>query len=176
MPNKSAVARMYFFSAIMPIAREIQARSLSATVDRLGESDGMPFMGQSFTSSIMQLIKKWSTRYITAVLRVGPGSPYYGAEQVHNRSLPWPNAKLLPPEAFVCYRRPTDRLRFGGFEVDIVAVREHSHRERDFLLRIRRPNRMDEFVVRNDRDWDEFRAKLAHELGPFVHVLSLIHI
>lgn len=173
MPNKSAVARMYFFSAIMPIAREIQARSLSATVDRLGESDGMPFMGQSFTSSIMQLIKKWSTRYITAVLRVGPGSPYYGAEQVHNRSLPWPNAKLLPPEAFVCYRRPTDRLRFGGFEVDIVAVREHSHRERDFLLRIRRPNRMDEFVVRNDRDWDEFRAKLAHELGPFVHVRPL---
>lgn len=172
-PSKAAMGRMYFFTAIAPILREVQARSLSAGIDRRGETDGMPFMAQSFLSSVAGLLRKWATRYIVAVLRVGPGNPYYNNELVHKRSWPWPNAKLLPPEAFVCYRRPTDRLRSGGFEVDIVAVREHMHRERDFVLRIRRPNRMDEFVVRNDRDWEEFRAKLAHELGPYVHVRPL---
>ena len=172
-PSKAAMGRMYFFTAIAPILREVQARSLSAGIDRRGETDGMPFMAQSFLSSVAGLVHKWATRYIVAVLRVGPGNPYYNNDLVHSRSWPWPHARLLPPEAFVCYRRPTDRLRSGGFEVDIVAVREHAHRERDFVLRIRRPNRMDEFVVRNDRDWEEFRAKLAHELGPYVHVRPL---
>ncbi|WFD20735.1 hypothetical protein MCAP1_002987 [Malassezia caprae] len=172
-PNKAAMARSYFFTAVMPLLREMQARSLSTTIERHGQGDGMPFMAQSVLSAVGQLLHKWATRYVTAVLRVGPGSPFYGAEPVHNVPLPWPNAKLLPPEAFVSYRRPTERLRLGGLEVDIVAVREHAHHSRDFLLRIRRPNRMDEFVVRNDRDWDEFRAKLAQELGPFVHVRPL---
>ena len=172
-PSKAAMGRRYFFTAVAPILREVQARSLSAGIDRRGETDGMPFMAQSFLSSVAGLLHKWATRYIVAVLRVGPGNPYYPNELVHSRSWPWPHAKLLPPEAFVCYRRPTDRLRAGGFEVDIVAVREHAHRERDFVLRIRRPNRMDEFVVRNDRDWEEFRARLAHELGPYVHVRPL---
>lgn len=172
-PSKAAMGRRYFFTAVAPILREVQARSLSAGIDRRGETDGMPFMAQSFLSSVAGLLHKWATRYMVAVLRVGPGNPYYPNELVHSRSWPWPHAKLLPPEAFVCYRRPTDRLRAGGFEVDIVAVREHAHRERDFVLRIRRPNRMDEFVVRNDRDWEEFRARLAHELGPYVHVRPL---
>lgn len=172
-PNKAAMARSYFFSAIVPLLREAQARSLSSAIERHGQSDGMPFMAQSLLTALGQLLHKWATRYITAVLRVGPGNPFYGAEPMHNVPLPWPNAKLLPPEAFVSYRRPTDRLRLGGMEVDIVAVREHLHHNRDFLLRIRRPNRMDEFVVRNDNDWDEFRAKLAQELGPFVHVRPL---
>lgn len=172
-PNKAAMARSFFFAAVMPLLREAQARSLSTTVERHGQSDGMPFMAQSVLGALGQLLHKWATRYVTAVLRVGPGNPFYGAEPVHNVPLPWPNAKLLPPEAFVSYRRPTERLRLGGLEVDIVAVREHVHHSRDFLLRIRRPNRMDEFVVRNDRDWDEFRAKLAQELGPFVHVRPL---
>ncbi|WFD24413.1 hypothetical protein MEQU1_003113 [Malassezia equina] len=172
-PNKAAIAHSFFFTAVMPLVREMQARSLSSAVERDGQSDGMPFMAQSVLRALGQLIHKWATRYVTAVLRVGPGSPYYGAEPVHNVPLPWPNAKLLPPEAFVSYRRPTERLRLGGMEVDIIAVREHMHHSRDFLLRIRRPNRMDEFVVRNDHDWDEFRAKLAQELGPFVHVRPL---
>lgn len=172
-PSKAALARTFFFTAVMPLLRETQARSLSSTIERHGQSDGMPFMAQSVMSALWQLLHKWATRYITAVLRVGPGHPYYGAEPVHNAPLPWPNARLLPPEAFVSYRRPTERLRLGGMEVDIVAVREHAHHSRDFLLRIRRPNRMDEFVVRNDHDWDEFRAKLAQELGPFVHVRPL---
>ena len=173
VPNKAAIARTYFFSAIMPIVREVQARSLSAAVDRHGEGDGMPFMAQSALRSFSLLIHKWAVRYVTNVLRVGPGNPFYGIEQVHNRGWPWPSADLLPPEAYVCYRKPTDRLRFGGFEVDVVAVRVHAHNDRDFLLRVRRPNRMDEFVVRNDADWEEFRAKLAEELGPYVHVRPL---
>ena len=127
----------------------------------------------STTRSLVLLLRKWTIRYITAVLRVGAGNPFYGSEQVHNYGWPWPSAQLLPPEAYVSYRKPTDRLRLGGFEVDIVAVRIHSPSDRDFLLRIRRPNRLDEFVVRNDTDWDEFHAKLTEELGPFVHLRPL---
>ncbi|WFD39940.1 uncharacterized protein MJAP1_002922 [Malassezia japonica] len=172
-PNKAAIARSYFFAAILPILREMQARSLSAPVDRHGESDGTPFCVMSTTRAITLTLRKWAIRYITTVLRVGAGNPFYGMEQVHNRPWPWPPAQLLPPEAYVSYRKPTDRLRLGGFEVDIVAVRIHSAVDRDFLLRIRRPNRLDEFVVRNDTDWEEFRTKLAQELGPFVHVRPL---
>ncbi|WFD31874.1 hypothetical protein MSPP1_002914 [Malassezia sp. CBS 17886] len=172
-PNKVAIARAYFFAGILPILREVQARSLSAAVDRHGEGNGFPFAAQSTTRAIIMTLRKWAVRYIAAVLRVGHGNPYYGMEAGHNRALPWPEADLLPPEAYVSYRKPTDRLRFGGFEVDIVAVRTHSSHDRDFLLRIRRPNRMDEFVVRNDTDWDEFQAKLEQELGPFVHVRPL---
>lgn len=172
-PNKAAIARSYFFAAILPILREWQARSLSAPIDRHGESDGTPFGGMSTTRAITMTLRKWTIRYITAVLRVGAGNPFYNAEQVHNYGWPWPSAQLLPPEAYVSYRKPTDRLRLGGFEVDVVAVRIHSPSDRDFLLRIRRPNRLDEFVVRNDTDFDEFHEKLAEELGPFVHLRPL---
>ncbi|WFD35187.1 hypothetical protein MCUN1_002037 [Malassezia cuniculi] len=173
-PNKAAIARSFFFAALLPILRELQARSLSSTVDRHGESDGSPFSAMSMMHGVSSVLHKLAVRYVTAVLRVGPGNPYFGgAEEAHKRSWPWPSANLLPPEAYVSYRKPTDRLRQGGFEVDIVAVRIHSSTDRDFVLRIRRPNRTDEFVVRNDADWIEFAAKLAHELGPYVHVRPL---
>ncbi|WFC97491.1 hypothetical protein MYAM1_000205 [Malassezia yamatoensis] len=172
-PNKAAIARSFFFASILPILREWQARSLSAPIDRHGESDGTPFSGMSTTRAISMMLRKWTIKYITAVLRVGPGNPFFEASQAHNMGWPWPSAQLLPPEAYVSYRKPTDRLRLGGFEVDVVAVRIHSASERDFLLRVRRPNRLDEFVVRNDTDFEEFHAKLAQELGPFVHLRPL---
>jgi len=172
-PNKAAIARSYFFNAIMPLLREFQARSLSAAVDRHGESDGSPFSALSTSRAVFGLLRKWTTRYVTAVLRVGAGDPYLGSTEVHKRPWTWPPATLMPPEAYVSYRRPTDRLRFGGLEVDIVAVRAPSSGERDFVLRIRRPNRADEFVVRNDTDFEEFQANLSQELGPFVHVRAL---
>lgn len=172
-PNKAAIARSFFFVAILPILRELQARSLSASVDRHGESDGSPFSAMSIMRGIMNVLHKTAVRYVTAVLRVGTGSPYFGGEEKRMHSWPWPSANLLPPEAYVSYRKATDRLRYGGFEVDIVAVRLHNHADRDFVLRIRRPNRTDEFVVRNDADWIEFAAKLAQELGPYVHVRPL---
>ena len=171
--NKAAIARSFFFAAILPILRELQARSLSASVDRHGESDGTPFSAMSMMQSVLSQLQDVAVRYVTAVLRIGPGNPYFGGEESTMRPWAWPSANLLPPEAYVSYRKPTERLRYGGFEVDIVAVRVHSATNRDFVLRIRRPNRTDEFVVRNDADWVEFAAKLAHELGPFVHVRPL---
>ena len=172
-PNKAAIARSFFFVSILPILRELQARSLSASVDRHGESDGSPFSAMSIMHGVMNVLHKTAVRYVTAVLRVGTGNPYFGGEEKRMHSWPWPSANLLPPEAYVSYRKATDRLRYGGFEVDIVAVRVHNHADRDFVLRIRRPNRTDEFVVRNDADWIEFAAKLSQELGPYVHVRPL---
>ncbi|EPQ27609.1 uncharacterized protein PFL1_04747 [Pseudozyma flocculosa PF-1] len=173
-PDKATIARSYFVTGVLPLLRAIQSRSLSQPVDRHGEGDGTPFSACSTTGAIRRLLIKWASKYVTAVLRVGPGDPYFGDEEPLSKdSWPWPASNLLPPEAYYAYRKPLDRLRYGGYEVDVVGVRRHSPTERDYILRIRRPNRLDEYVVRNDADFAEFQRNLDKELGDHSFVRPL---
>lgn len=173
-PDKATLARTYFFTGILPLLRAIQSRSLSAWVDRHGEGDGTPFSAVSTTGALRRQLTKWASRYITAVLRVGPGDPYFeDDEPVYKESWPWPAPKLLPPEAYFAFRKPFDRLKYGGYEVDLVGIRRHSASERDYIVRLRRPNAPDEYVVRNDNDFEEFRHNLSKDLNPFVFVKPL---
>ena len=174
-PDKATLARTYFFTGVLPLLRAIQSRSLSAWVDRHGEGDGTPFSAVSTTSSLRHLLIKWASRYITAVLRVGPGDPYFDDddEPVEKESWPWPAPNLLPPEAYYAFRRPLDRIKYGGYEVDLVGIRKHSATERDYIIRLRRPNAPDQYVVRNDNDFEEFRRNLSKDLSPFAFVKPL---
>ncbi|KAN0064172.1 hypothetical protein ACQY0O_003339 [Thecaphora frezii] len=173
-PDKATIARSYFVTGILPILRAVQSRSLSHAVDRHGEGDGTPFSARTTTGAIRGLLLKWASRYVTAVLRVGHGDPYFGdKEHLDKDSWPWPASNLLPPEAYFAYRKPLDRLKYGGYEVDVVGVRKRSTTERDYILRIRRPNRLDEYVVRNDADFEEFQRNLTEELGDGVFVKPL---
>ncbi|CDW98238.1 hypothetical protein [Sporisorium scitamineum] len=173
-PDKATLARTYFFTGILPLLRAIQSRSLSAWVDRHGEGDGTPFSAVSTTGSLRHLLIKWVSRYITAILRVGPGDPYFdGDEAVEKESWPWPASNLLPPEAYYAFRKPLDRLKYGGYEVDLVGIRKHSVSERDYIIRLRRPNAPDQYVVRNDNDFEEFRRNLSKDLSPFAFVKHL---
>ncbi|TKY88328.1 hypothetical protein EX895_002680 [Sporisorium graminicola] len=173
-PDKATLARTYFFTGVLPLLRAIQSRSLSAWVDRHGEGDGTPFSAVSTTGSLRYLLTKWASRYITAVLRVGPGDPYLDDdESVGKESWPWPASNLLPPEAYYAFRKPLDRLKYGGYEVDLVGIRKHSVSERDYIIRLRRPNAPDQYVVRNDHDFEEFRRNLSKDLSPFAFVKHL---
>lgn len=173
-PDKSTLARNYFLTGILPILRAVQTRSLSAWVDRHGEGDGTPFSAVSTIGSVRFLLSKWASRYVTAVLRVGPGDPYFDDDQaVEKESWPWPASNLLPPEAYYAFRKPLDRLKYGGYEVDLVGIRKHSASERDYIIRLRRPNAPDQFVVRNDNDFEEFRRNLIKDLSPFAFVKPL---
>ncbi|EST08212.1 PX-associated domain protein [Kalmanozyma brasiliensis GHG001] len=173
-PDKATLARNYFFTGILPLLRAIHTRSLSAWVDRHGEGDGTPFSAVSTTGSLRSLLTKWASRYVTAVLRVGPGDPYFeDDEPVEKESWPWPASNLLPPEAYYAFRKPLDRLKYGGYEVDLVGIRKHSSTERDYILRLRRPNAPDQYVVRNDNDFEEYRRNLAKDLSPYAFVKPL---
>ncbi|SPO29084.1 uncharacterized protein UTRI_05658 [Ustilago trichophora] len=173
-PDKATLARTYFFTGLLPLLRAIQTRSLSAWVDRHGEGDGTPFSAVSTTGSLRYLLTKWASRYITAVLRVGPGDPYFeDDETVEKESWPWPASNLLPPEGYYAFRKPLDRLKYGGYEVDLVGIRRHSSTERDYIIRLRRPNAPDQYVVRNDNDFEEFRRNLSKDLSPFAFVKPL---
>lgn len=173
-PDKATLARTYFFTGILPLLRAIQTRSLSAWVDRHGEGDGTPFSAVSTTGALRRQLTKWAARYVTAVLRVGPGDPYFEDDAVLGKeSWPWPASNLLPPEAYYAFRKPLDRLKYGGYEVDIVGIRRHTPTERDYIIRLRRPNAPDQYVVRNDNDFEEFRRNLAKDLNPFAFVKSL---
>ncbi|PWN49439.1 hypothetical protein IE53DRAFT_411624 [Violaceomyces palustris] len=172
-PSKATIARSYFFTGILPILRAIQSRSLSASVDRHGEGDGTPFSAKGTMGGIKGLLLKWASKYVAAVLRVGPGDPYFGDEQASKASWPWPAPNLLPPEAYYAFRKPVDKIRYGGFEVDIVGIRSHAPNEHDFILKIKRPNRVDEYVVRNEADFLEYRNKLSKDLGAYSFVKPL---
>lgn len=173
-PDKATLARTYFLTGVLPLLRAIQSRSLSAFVDRHGEGDGTPFSAVSTTGSIRHLLTKWASRYITAILRVGPGDPYFeDDEPVQKESWPWPASNLLPPEAYYAFRKPLDRLKYGGYEVDVVGIRKHSPTERDYIIRLRRPNAPDQYVVRNDNDFEEFRRNISKDLSPFAFVKPL---
>ncbi|PWZ02036.1 hypothetical protein BCV70DRAFT_185771 [Testicularia cyperi] len=173
-PDKATLARNYFFTGILPLLRAIQSRSLSAWVDRHGEGDGTPFSAVSTTGALRNLLSKWASKYVAAVLRVGPADPYFDDEgALDKEAWPWPAPNLLPPEAFYAYRKPLDRIKYGGYEVDVVGIRAHSASERDYIIRLRRPNRPDEYVVRNDSDFEEFRRNITRDLSPFAFVRTL---
>lgn len=173
-PDKATLARDYFLHGILPLLRAFQSRSLSARVDRHGEGDGTPFSAVSTTGSLRHLLTKWASRYITAILRVGPGDPYFDDDEpVQKESWPWPASNLLPPEAYHAFRKPLDRLKYGGYEVDLVGVRRQSPTERDYIIRLRRPNAPDQYVVRNDNDFEEYRRNLVQDLSPFAFVKPL---
>ncbi|SNX86801.1 uncharacterized protein MEPE_05510 [Melanopsichium pennsylvanicum] len=173
-PDKATLARTYFFTGILPLLRATQSRSLSAWVDRHGEGDGTPFSAVSTTGSLRYLLTKWASKYITAVLRVGPGDPYFEDEElIGKESWPWPASNLLPPEAYYAFRKPLDRIKYGGYEIDVVGIRRHSATERDYIIRLRRPNAPDQYVVRNDNDFEEFRRNLSKDLSPFAFVKPL---
>lgn len=173
-PDKATLARTYFFTGILPLLRAVQTRWLSEWVDRHGEGDGTPFSAVSTVGSVRSLLTKWASRYITAIIRVGPGDPYFeDDEAIGKESWPWPASNLLPPEAYYAFRKPLDRLKYGGYEVDLIGIRRHSATERDYIIRLRRPNAPDQYVVRNDNDFEEFRRNLSKDLGPLAFVKPL---
>lgn len=173
-PDKATLARTYFFNGILPLLRALQGRSLSASVDRHGEGDGTPFSACSTTGALRRLLVHQAATYITAILRVGPADPYLDSkESLEKDAWSWPPANLLPSEAFFAYRKPLDKLKHGGYDVDIVGIRKRSATEREFIIRLRRPHRADTFVVRNDNDFEEFYRNLSKDLSPFAFVKPL---
>lgn len=52
------------------------------------------------------------------------------------------------------------KLAYGGFEADLISSRSGAVAH-SFVLRVRRPNRLDEYVVRTEQDFARYREKVG---------------
>jgi len=164
----------YVKESILPLLSVRQASSLSSRVDRLGEGDRTPFSARSTLDGFKEVLQKWAVRYVTAVLRADPvtnwSSPYTLSPD-GKRSISWPPSNLLPPEAFLACRKPnTNSLRHGGMEITFSSMRIRrgelkSNFAVDYMLTIKKPNRLPRYVVRNEADFEQFSIAIAKELG-----------
>jgi len=83
---------------------------------------------------------------------------------IYKAGAPWPVGQ---PVSF--YRAvPFQRLSWGGFEVDIVGMRE-TLLSKAYVIRVRRPARLDEYVVRTEAQFAKFQKQL-HAKHPTAHV------
>ncbi|KAH9811370.1 hypothetical protein DFH28DRAFT_1131315 [Melampsora americana] len=57
---------------------------------------------------------------------------------------------------------PIHKVAWGGFEVDVVGLRK-TFRRHSFLIRVRRPSRMDEYVLRDESHFKRYLAVLDKE-------------
>lgn len=57
---------------------------------------------------------------------------------------------------------PIHKVAWGGFEVDVVGLRK-TFRAHSFLIRVRRPSRMDEYVLRDESHFKRYLAVLDKE-------------
>ncbi|EGF99633.1 uncharacterized protein MELLADRAFT_94195 [Melampsora larici-populina 98AG31] len=57
---------------------------------------------------------------------------------------------------------PIHKVSWGGFEVDVVGLRK-TFRGHSFLIRVRRPSRMDEYVLRDESHFKRYLAVLDKE-------------
>ncbi|KAM0791448.1 hypothetical protein ACM66B_005903 [Microbotryomycetes sp. NB124-2] len=65
---------------------------------------------------------------------------------------------------------PFDRLKWGGFECDVVGVRSSLFAfSPSFIIRIRRPARLDEYVVRTEAQFVKFQKNLDR-MYPSAHI------
>lgn len=75
-------------------------------------------------------------------------------------SMPWPWGSP------VNFNQPlnVEHLAYGGFEVDLISSRT-SAVTHSFVLRVRRPNRLDEYVVRTEQEFARYREKVISARG-----------
>ncbi|BGP32365.1 hypothetical protein JCM10296v2_004146 [Rhodotorula toruloides] len=61
-----------------------------------------------------------------------------------------------------------EQLKWGGFEADVIGVRKSlfSH---SYIIRIRRPGRLDEYVLRTEAQWAKFARNMS-KLFPHAHI------
>ena len=63
---------------------------------------------------------------------------------------------------------PVHRVEWGGFEADVVGVRK-TFAGRSYIIRVRRPQRLDEFVLRDEGQFKKYLAALD-AMYPSAHV------
>ncbi|KAK4056755.1 hypothetical protein OIO90_002307 [Microbotryomycetes sp. JL221] len=79
---------------------------------------------------------------------------------------PWPFGATVPFWRGV----PFDRLKWGGFECDVVGVRSSLFPfSPAFIIRVRRPARLDEYVVRTEAQFVKFQKNLDRTY-PAAHI------
>ncbi|KAL8293572.1 hypothetical protein RQP46_000273 [Phenoliferia psychrophenolica] len=74
--------------------------------------------------------------------------------------VPWPFGAPVP----FWRGAPYQKLKWGGFETDIVAVRSTLF-SKTFIIRVRRPGRLDEYVARSDAQFQKY-YKILHAQYP----------
>ncbi|GAA98308.1 uncharacterized protein L969DRAFT_46989 [Mixia osmundae IAM 14324] len=77
---------------------------------------------------------------------------------------PWPWGAPVP----FWKGTPVHRVEWGGFEADVIGVRKSAFGH-SFIIRVRRPGRLDEYVLRDEAQFRKYLAALDKEF-PVAHV------
>ncbi|KAM0748676.1 hypothetical protein T439DRAFT_69984 [Meredithblackwellia eburnea MCA 4105] len=96
-----------------------------------------------------------------------PSSAPLAVDLVPKGGMPWPDGAPVP----FWRGAPFQRLKWGGFETDVVGVRTTMF-SKSFLIRVRRPGRLDEYVVRTEAQFQKFHRVLEKQF-PTAHVRRL---
>ncbi|KAK4698373.1 hypothetical protein P7C70_g7905, partial [Phenoliferia sp. Uapishka_3] len=101
----------------------------------------------------------------TEVLSPVPSEPQALAiHLIPKGGAPWPFGAPVP----FWRGTPVSKLQWGGFETDVVAVRS-SLFSKAFVIRVRRPGRLDEYVVRTEAQFIKYQKVLEKQF-PHAHV------
>lgn len=167
-----SVTRGDIFASMVPVAREA-SESESEGDDSAslysGTSEGaLPVVVQTpprpLSTSIVasrQLPPSFGSP-MTRSPRTKPLVPI-STHLIPQHAVPWP----WSAPAVIHKAPPVADLKHGGFEVDIVAVRTmlFSHA---YLLRVRRPGVLDEFVLRSEEQFQKFFVVVRFASSPLI--------
>ncbi|WAQ88583.1 hypothetical protein PtA15_10A2 [Puccinia triticina] len=82
-------------------------------------------------------------------------------------SVPWPWGDPVP----FWKGTPVHKLSWGGFEVDLVGIRQGIGKN-SFVIRVRRPSRLDEYVLRKESQFKNYCRRLSKDF-PNAHVRAV---
>ncbi|KAA1099334.1 hypothetical protein PGT21_003790 [Puccinia graminis f. sp. tritici] len=82
-------------------------------------------------------------------------------------SVPWPWGDPVP----FWKGTPVHKLSWGGFEVDLVGIRQGTTKN-SYVIRVRRPSRLDEYVLRKESQFKNYCRRLSKDF-PNAHVRAV---
>jgi len=82
-------------------------------------------------------------------------------------TIPWPWGDPVP----FWKGTPVHKLSWGGFEVDLVGVRQGITKN-SYVIRVRRPSRLDEYVLRKESQFKNYGRRLSKDF-PNAHIRAV---
>lgn len=166
--SRAAGARKFIDEGLLPLARHLQALSLSDEMDR--RPHAYHAQTQTMSSALKAALLSVVARFLVSSLERQPPSREREREPpLALAGWAWSSVEPPPLAAYMGHRLPANKLRQGGMEVDIVGARARQGSggsADEFLIAVRRYGHPPSFVVRTEGDFVKLAKGLATELGP----------
>lgn len=166
--SRAAGARKFIDEGLLPLARHLQALSLSDEMDR--RPHAYHAQTQTMTSALKGALLSLVAHFLVSSLERQPPSREREREPpLALAGWAWSSVEPPPLAAYMGHRLPANKLRQGGMEVDIVGARARQGSggsADEFLIAVRRYGHPPSFVVRTEGDFVKLAKGLATELGP----------